>query len=369
MTNGYAYSIARLVSALRAPATTVRLSLREWSELVATARVANLLGLLAERCRAASIPLPPEVEQHLSAHIQLSERQRRAVCWEVHSLQRALEPLGIPVVLLKGAAYAMSGNPVSRGRLFGDIDILVPREALPRVELKLMVAGWASAKTDAYDQRYYRRWMHELPPMINVRRGTVLDVHHTILPLTSRHAPDAGRIMRDARPLPGLPTIRVPRPEHLLIHSLVHLLHEGELHNGLRDLFDIDGLIRAFVEGRAFWDALVAASAELDVAQPVYFGLLLAHRLVGAPVPPHAFREFERRAGVRGPSASLTLLYRAAIEAGATRAEGALPALATFAIYVRAHWLRMPPYLLIPHLARKALMQFKKDEPALVGRA
>jgi hypothetical protein len=30
---------------------------------------------------------------------------------------------------------------------------------------------------------------------------------------------------------------------------------------------------------------------------------------------------------------------------------------ARMAAFVRAHWLRMPPHLLIPHLARKAIVR------------
>jgi hypothetical protein len=41
---------------------------------------------------------------------------------------------------------------------------------------------------------------------------------------------------------------------------------------------------------------------------------------------------------------------------------------ASFALYVRSHWLRMPPHLLLPHLARKAWMehvapQYAADAP------
>jgi hypothetical protein len=34
-----------------------------------------------------------------------------------------------------------------------------------------MLAGWAATHHDAYDQRYYRQWMHELPPMQPYARG------------------------------------------------------------------------------------------------------------------------------------------------------------------------------------------------------
>ncbi len=366
--NGLRSQSARLIRSLTDPSCTNGLSPDGWTDLIRAARTTNVLGLLAERLRLAGLVAPTAPQRHLEAALQLGQRQVRSVRWEVHALQRALDPLRIPVVLLKGAAYAMAGHAVSRGRLFGDIDILVPRKAIGDVELRLMVAGWASAKSDAYDQRYYRRWMHELPPMVHVRRGTILDVHHTILPLTSRHTPDAGRILGETEPLPGLPGIRVPRPTHLLVHSIVHLLHEGELHNGLRDLFDIDGLIRAFADD-VFWAKVVDAAYELDLARPVHFGLRLAQRTIGTPVPSDVFARFEKADGGRRTFRGLHLLYRQALQRDVEEKPGLLPELAAFGIYIRAHWLRMPPHLLLRHLAYKAMMRLKNDEPALAGRA
>ncbi|WP_164045505.1 nucleotidyltransferase family protein, partial [Serratia marcescens] len=66
----------------------------------------------------------------------------------------------------------------------GDLDILVPRDRLDEVEAALLAAGWEWVKPDPYDDAYYRRWMHELPPLIHRERDRMIDVHHTILPLT-----------------------------------------------------------------------------------------------------------------------------------------------------------------------------------------
>ena len=54
-----------------------------------------------------------------------------------------------------------------------------------------MLGGWATTHHDPYDQRYYRRWMHELPPMLHIRRMTLLDVHHAIVPATADLKPSS----------------------------------------------------------------------------------------------------------------------------------------------------------------------------------
>src|SRR5205085_11661497 len=132
---------------------------------------------------------------------------------------RALCPLGIPLILLKGAAYVAAGLPAGRGRLFSDIDVLVPKPLLPEVESALMLAGWASHNHDAYDQRYYREWMHELPPMEHLRRGNAIDVHHAILPETARAHPDSGKLRAAARPVTGRPGVAVLAPADMVLHS------------------------------------------------------------------------------------------------------------------------------------------------------
>ena len=52
-----------------------------------------------------------------------------------------------------------------------------------------------SSRADGYDDAYYRRWMHELPPLIHRTRDRMIDVHHTILPLTARPRPDAAALI------------------------------------------------------------------------------------------------------------------------------------------------------------------------------
>ena len=54
-------------------------------------------------------------------------------------------------------------------------------------------------------------------------------------------------------------------------------------------------------------------------------------------------------------------LYDRALQPVAPRDAGSLTLLARRALYVRAHWLRMPPLLLARHLAVKAL---RREEAA-----
>ena len=354
----------RLIDLMRSPGDAGRLSPSEWAQLLSVARAANVIGTLADRLREAGDAVPPQVKRHLVGVAQLSERQRESVRWEAHQLARALKPLGIPVLLLKGSAYVLGGLPVSIGRLFGDIDILVPRPALGHVEIAMMTHGWTSAKQSDYDQRYYRQWMHELPPMVNVRRGTVLDIHHTLLPLTSRYTPDPKKLIDDSFEIPGLAPLRIPSPQDLLIHSITHLFHEGEFHNGMRDLFDIDGLIRHFADTiPRFWDSLANRGDDLQLAHPLFLGLHFAVRLLGTPIPATVLADCAKR-GAPAPAALRTLevLFDQGLQPMHPDCNSALTPAARWLLYVRAHWLRMPPHLLTMHLSRKAWKSLFADD-------
>jgi hypothetical protein len=107
-----------------------------------------------------------------------AEQARRQALWEAEMARRALAPLGVPVVLLKGTAYAAAGLQAGVGRSIGDLDILVPRASLDAVQEALLSAAWEWVKEDAYDDLYYRRWMHELPPLIHRDRDRMIDVPH-----------------------------------------------------------------------------------------------------------------------------------------------------------------------------------------------
>ena len=197
--------------------------------------------------------------------------------------RRALAPLGVPVILLKGTAYAAAGLEAGRGRSIGDLDILVPRAALPDVERALLAAGWEWVKEDAYDDLYYRRWMHELPPLIHRERDRMIDVHHAILPLTARPKPDMAAMIEARAPLAdGLFTLS---PPDMIVHAAAHLFADGDLAGRPRNLWDIDRLLREFA-GRDpdFWPKLRERAERHGLLPAVARAVRLAHHLYGTPV-------------------------------------------------------------------------------------
>jgi hypothetical protein len=348
-----------ILPALMAPALPP-LSPRRWEDLLSQARRARLLARLAWRCAALGWmdQVPPGPRQHLHGALRVVARQRDEVLWEVDRLRWALRRLDSPVVLLKGAAYVAADLPPRRGRLFADVDLMVDRAALPVVESALLAGGWMPEKLDPYDERYYRQWMHELPPMQHVTRHTQLDVHHTITPPTSRFPIDGRVLLERAVPLADGSGLRVLAPEDMVLHSAVHLLQEGDFAGGLRDLLDIHDLLRHFGESDpGFWRALAQRSQALGVGRPVGHALHHIERLFGL-APPASARDAV--AALRPAGASRALmdgLLAVALRPDHPDCDGPWTWPARQALYLRSHALRMPWYQIVPHLLRKSWMR------------
>jgi len=344
---------------LRQPKIAVSLSLAEWDLLIRQARHADLLAriytMLDEQGMIDSIPAKPLI--HLEAADTVVKRHVQAIRREIHYLRKALATIGLPVILLKGAAYLMADLPPARGRIFSDVDILVPKDQLNQAEAALRLHGWASAHHDAYDQRYYRIWMHELPPMMHLKRQSVLDVHHNILPESARVHPDPRKLIEAAVPVGEDQSVKVLAPIDMVLHSATHLFHEGELEHGLRDLADLDSLLRHFGDAPSFWSALVIRAQELELTRPLFYALRYANLVLGTPLP--------EPATIIQPhwvlAAVMDALYGRALAPVHPSCSDWLTGTARWLLYVRAHWLRMPPWRLIHHLFHKAFLSHKPE--------
>lgn len=349
---------ADLVSlALRTPEKLEILSLAQWDRLVRQARRTGLLARIAIGLsqRGLADLIPTAACWHFEADECLAEKQAIAVRWEVAKIHEAFEAARLPVILLKGAAYVLARLPAAGGRLFNDVDILVPRERVAEAEAALMLAGWHTILQSEYDERYYRRWMHEIPPMRHLKRASVIDVHHGILPDTARYHPDAAKLRADAICVPKEPGIQVLAPVDMVLHSATHLFHDGELPHGLRDLSDLDILLRHFSVAPDFWMQLVERAYEMQLSRPLYHALRYTRHFLATPVP-HAM---DIRLKAAQPSAPiqgiLDGMFTRVLAPDHASCVDSLSRPAKIGAYVRAHWLRMPPHLLAYHLAHKAL--------------
>lgn len=354
-----------VVSLLREPGNATKLSASEWDVLVRQARHADVMGQLYARLSDALQleSVPAAALQHLETAWNLSLRHRLAVRWELLGIADTLAPLNITIVLLKGAAYYAAGRMAARGRLFNDVDILVAKSALEAVEQVFIRNGWVPTHLNAYDQRYYRKWMHELPPMQHARRGTLIDIHHALLPPTTGVRCDAAALIESTQPLGDteLGAFKILAPGDMLLHSATHLFY-GEFDRGLRELVDLDQLIRELGAEPGFWPSTIDRARQLDLLNPLHHAVRYTHLLLGTPIPDEVLMT------TVDPSVSaihqrlLDALFLRAFRPDHASCNDAATRLARWLAFVRSHWLRMPVHLLVPHLLRKSLFASGKEK-------
>lgn len=352
------------------PEFVSRLNKNQYHQLVSEARSSRLLASLAFELDAAGLndAIPPEVNRHLLSARLVHEKQKRDLSYESEKIQLALQSIGEKLVLLKGAAYLLAELPAGRGRLITDIDIIVPNQRINDAEEALISFGWERGRINPYDDRYYRRWGHEIPPLTNAKRDTTLDVHHNILPPTS--GPNVNAELLFERLIEIKPGIFTLSWQDMVIHSATHLFHEGEFHHGLRDLWDLDRMLRDFPNrDPCFWDGLVSRARELQLLGSLFHGLTYARTVFSTPIPEDVFRDASNWArSLRKPV--MDFLFLRAFRPNQPQNSLPFTGLALNLLYVRSHYLRLPLYLLLPHLARKAWMRHRKDDtPALEAQA
>jgi Uncharacterised nucleotidyltransferase len=326
------------------PSRATALNTDLWTSLLTMAQAERMLGSLAHRLDRVLVP--ESVAKVLDRAKKATDSERTQAVWEAEMCRRALAPLDVPVILLKGTAFVVAGYSAGLGRQIGDLDILVPRARLDDVETAILAAGWEWVKPDPYDDRYYRDYMHELPPMIHAERDRMIDIHHTILPPTARPTPNAAALIAHAVPLGN--GLSILSPADMVMHGVAHLFADGDLAGGMRNLWDIDRLIREFSITKSFWGDLGDSARRHGLGPHLARALRLCHHIYETPVD----------ATLAGSGRIGDIFYASRLRARNGWGQETRKLL-RHAFYVRSHWIRMPPLMLARHLWTK----WRKGQP------
>lgn len=350
-------------------------NLKEWSTLFRLARENRLLARVAWEINNRHMldVVPEKARWWLESAWITFLRQQRALRWEVNRVGVALRalPVHVPVILLKGGAYMMRHLPLAMGRPSVDLDILIPEPFLHQAETALNIAGWLpDPHKDEYDEAYYRKWMHEIPPLTHFMRGSVLDVHHTILPPTGRIRIDPDSLFRNSIPLNDFLTpedtayydissrFRILSPPDMILHCAAHLFQDGELNHCFRDFLDLYGMFRFFGVGTnsIFENDLWVRAGELQLRTPLFYALRYAQKMfqltVSEPLQDH-LRRYDSGFHTVFRHQIMDLLVPLAVIPDPRGRHSVWMHSARSILYIRSHYLRMPMGMLMKHLFTK----------------
>ena len=227
-----------IINLFESPQLALDLDDDKWQDILRVLRFNDMTATLANILSVNNIALRSHFAlKHLDSSSIYAQRQAQQVRNESYSLKKLLSNAEVNPIFLKGAAYILASDENSHGRLMSDIDILVDKKCLHEVESILKSNGWREKRLDNYDEQYYRKWSHELPPFRHITSGTTLDIHHTLIPpITGKSIPIESVLAESARVDGVRQTLSL---EWRLLHCIIHFFFNEDYEKPFRDLWDL----------------------------------------------------------------------------------------------------------------------------------
>lgn len=206
---------------------------------------------------------------------------------DLQKLLLALRGEKIDVIVLKGAALAETVYPHRALRPMSDIDLLVRKEQLGKVESKLLDIGY---RFDGHGRTKEFYLEHRYHWVFTKRSDISIEIHWHI-----KRPEGPFRIGIDSfweraqwAKIAGVEAL-VLCPEHLVLYLCQHLW-KHKLLGGIRPLCDIAETTKSY-RGEIDWTKLAHTSSKWDMNPCSYLGLSLARELVGGRIPEHVLKD------------------------------------------------------------------------------
>lgn len=313
---------------------------------------AQLHGYVSHKLTLSQMSLLPNAfALHMHSVRQFSHAQQTQTQIVCKQLANTLAEVGIPVTLLKGAAYIMGEKANAQGRLISDIDILVHKPQMSELEAFLKTHGWQAVVLEDYDEKYYREWSHELPPYTHLESGVTLDIHHTLIPASSGKTIDVDVLFKNSQKVAH--NLFVPDDCHMLLHSAIHLLLNDDIEKGLRDCFDLHWLLIEIIQQEKT-TYLIDLFTKANCARELVILLHLLERLFDVDSSEYSkliLDSLPRASNIE--KVKVACLYHA-IFPKSRYLENSSSTLARFYVYTSGHLSKMPLRMFIKHISYKA---------------
>jgi hypothetical protein len=280
---------ARVTVAPEAHARLAQLAAQtHWDAFEALAARHGLQQLAYEHLATVADAVPKPVMVRLWAWRERLVRQNRLMAVELAALLTVLARAGIDAIPYKGPALAEELYGDVGLRQFGDLDILVAPGNLLRARSLLETLGYRSEfpLTPATEQAFLRASAQYHLAMAREDRSVVVELHWRLDPDVAIEPVD-----RSARSF---------SPDELLLVLLVH----GSKHRWSSLGWAVD-VAEALRRGGLDWAWIEARAQSLRCERRVALGLLLANRLLQAPVPAGVLARYAALPGIEATCGEL----------------------------------------------------------------
>lgn len=324
-----------------------------WTQLITEAREQALLGSCYYHIADAGLIdlLPEKVLNHLISGKVYADKQKFTIINELLQLEPIFADAHYPCVLLKGCAYRLGMMPHARGRVFSDIDLLIPHDCFPDALERLNNAGYLEFTLSDYDRRYYLRWSHQHPPLIHYIRQSSIDLHHHIFPVSSKENILVSPILTSAVPLTNS-SFAIPTRAMMFVHASVHLFYQDETHKLVKDLWDLYEIYQQ--TDPSSLQAIITAANDLNAQSAVFYALSVLKDIYQLPLPQQELTSLAIHANPLQRQTMTTLIKLV------LNKRHLLHRPASLWWFIRGHLLKMGLSTLIYHSIAKSIEQAKE---------
>lgn len=204
----------------------------------------------------------------------------------LRDLARELAPVQAPVLLVKGAALALTAYPKPWVRGMSDVDALLWPTSLPAVLEAARRAGWETEQLGPA-RRHTQEVFGEVSMLRHVGRLVVrLELHSHLDKLVERPV-SLEALFQASLPLPHLPPLRYPCPEHHVVLLAIHAAGDAFEHrHAVPD-------IQALASHGLHWERVAATARDWQAATVTWMLLKLARQQAGVDVPQAVLNRLE----------------------------------------------------------------------------
>ena len=265
----------------------------DWNDVIQQADKQGVAPLLYQRLQtlSQSITIPAEATQRLQEiYFNIAEWNKQ-LYHELSKVLRILQNDGIPVIVLKGAALAEVVYSNIALRPMSDVDLLVKKNSLSRVEEKLLAMDYTP---DGGNAPFAKNHCHFVYHMLqNESLRVRVEIHWNIAPPSSLFQIDIDGMWERARPAKiANVEVLVLSPEDLILHLCLHASFHHKFRSGIKHICDIPETIQHYKD-KIDYKQLISTANEYGISKFIYCTLSLTKKMLGTEIPDDVLNELK----------------------------------------------------------------------------
>lgn len=274
----------------------------EWKLILQSAQREGVGPLLYWRLSKSGkfASLSEDVRNSLRAMYSSAWRQNQKIFKELEVLTRLFNQAEIPVVVLKGACFALTIYPDVGLRPMGDLDLLLPKAKLAQAVQIAKMIGYVDTLPEATTGLNDLLSHHVFLQKMDAQPFT-LEMHYSLVADKSfTYAVPVDWFWSQTEPLGGLSQTRFENllmlsPAAQILYAAAHaMLQHGGKNTLLRWYYDLDLLVRYYGD-RIDWGLLLSQAENFEWGSALDAALSQTCIYFNTPVPVHVRARLSER--------------------------------------------------------------------------